>query len=247
MNSQPLLTNEWVIAFLLNFVLISFAQRFALLTKRGWCHAGILGTLVWGCIGWQGWLAVCIYLFLGSLVTKIGYAKKDLMGIAEARGGRRGPENVWGSAATGCCLVILSQLSSEYSTIFLIGFAASFTAKLADTFGSEIGKIYGRKAFLITTFRRVKPGVDGAISVEGTLASLAGSLLMGSVMLALSLIPDGRSFLIISLSGFLATILESFIGAFAQGRLLWLTNELVNSVQTTLSAIIAIFLSFFIF
>ena len=39
--------------------------------------------------------------------------------------------------------------------LLLVGFSASFAAKLADTFGSEIGKRYGRTTVLITTLRRV--------------------------------------------------------------------------------------------
>lgn len=40
---------------------------------------------------------VCVlYLFLGQLVTKVGFDEKEALGIAEGRGGRRGPENVWG-------------------------------------------------------------------------------------------------------------------------------------------------------
>ena len=39
--------------------------------------------------------SVCVlYLFLGQLVTKIGFDEKEALGIAEGRGGRRGPENV---------------------------------------------------------------------------------------------------------------------------------------------------------
>jgi uncharacterized membrane protein len=40
-------------------------------------------------------------------------------------------------------------------TLLLTGFAASFAAKLADTFGSEIGKRWGRHTVLITTLRPV--------------------------------------------------------------------------------------------
>jgi len=51
-------------------------------------------------IGFNGW-AVCVsYLVLGTLVTKVKMAEKTKLGIAEKRGGARGPENVWGSAAT---------------------------------------------------------------------------------------------------------------------------------------------------
>ena len=51
------------------------------MTKDGWISAGILGTILWGCLSWQGWMSVVIYLLLGSLVTKIGYKFKKEKGI----------------------------------------------------------------------------------------------------------------------------------------------------------------------
>ena len=94
----------WIEALVVNAVLISFAQRTPLLTTQGWIHAGALGTILWGSLGWRGWLAVVVYLVLGSLVTRIGFANKQRRGLAEAREGRRGPENVWGSVTASVVL-----------------------------------------------------------------------------------------------------------------------------------------------
>jgi uncharacterized membrane protein len=46
-------------------------------------------------LGWKGWTLCVLYLGLGSLVTKIQFQEKQMLGIAEGREGRRGPENVW--------------------------------------------------------------------------------------------------------------------------------------------------------
>ena len=226
----------WLSALVLNTVLISLAQRFPLLTRSGWCHAGILGTVLWGAMAWRGWLAVVTYLVLGSLVTKLGFAKKQELGLAEGRGGRRGPENVWGSAFTGLVLALLIAARIGSPTLLLIGFSASFAAKLADTFGSEIGKRWGRTTLLITNLRPVPAGTEGAVSVEGTLASALGSLLMTLVMGGLGLLPSGAAFLLVLLVGFVATLLESLLGAVGQGRWPWLSNELVNGLQTAWAA-----------
>ena len=226
----------WLSALVLNTVLIALAQRFPLLTRSGWCHAGILGTVLWGAMAWRGWLAVVTYLVLGSLVTKLGFAKKQELGLAEGRGGRRGPENVWGSAFTGLVLALLIAARIGSPTLLLIGFSASFAAKLADTFGSEIGKRWGRTTLLITNLRPVPAGTEGAVSVEGTLASALGSLLMTLVMGGLGLLPSGAALLLVLLVGFVATLLESLLGAVGQGRWPWLSNELVNGLQTAWAA-----------
>ncbi len=246
-NYNLSLENQWIISFAINFLLITLAQRLPLLTKSGWIHAGILGTILLGCLGLQGWLSIFLYFALGTVVTKIGFKTKQLKGIAESRGGKRGPENVWGSAATGTFFALsYCVLGPLYSKIILIGFAASFSAKLADTFGSEIGKYWGKRTYLITSFRPVSPGTDGGISIEGTIASVIGSLLMSLVMMSLRIIDSGVPFLIIFVSGFLATLIESIIGALLQKKISWLTNELINSLQTSLSSLIAILLYYYL-
>lgn len=66
-----------------------------MLTPEGYFHSLALGTLLWHTLGWRGWTTCVLYLFLGQLVTKVKFQEKEKMGIAEGRGGRRGPENVW--------------------------------------------------------------------------------------------------------------------------------------------------------
>ena len=239
-----LLANDFLLGFLINFILISLFFRVPLMTKGGWISAGVLGSILWGCFSWQGWSSVVIYLLLGSLVTKIGYKFKNEKGIAEKRGGKRGPENVWGSAATGLFFAIMVKLNFTNLVFYKIGFAASFAAKLADTFGSEIGKRFGRNTYLITSFRKVKSGSEGGISLEGTVASALGAIFMSFIMFILNIISTKYQFLIVAISGFLATISESFIGAKFQDKYK-LSNELVNSIQTSISSIIAIFVLIF--
>ena len=236
---------HWGWALLLNAALIAVASRLPLLTPAGWVHAAVLGTVLWGTLGPPGWLAVVVYLLLGSLVTRLGYGHKQSRGLAEARGGRRGPENVWGSAATGALLALLCGVApAAWSPLLLVGFAASFAAKLADTCGSEIGKRWGRRTVLITTLRPVPPGTEGAISLEGTAASAAGALVMALVCAALGLLRGAghleQVLLLVTLVGLVATVIESAIGATLQRRWTWLSNELVNGLQTAIAALLAI-------
>jgi len=240
-----ILLKDFIVGFLLNFTLICFFYKTPIMTRNGWISAGALGTILWGCLGFMGWISVVIYLILGSLVTKVGFQYKKNIGIAEKRGGRRGPENVWGSAATGVIFAIMIKLNILNQSILEVAFAASFAAKLADTFGSEIGKRFGRNTFLITTFQKVKKGTEGGISLEGTFASLFGSCLMSYFMLLLGIISTKKHFFIVLISGFIATIAESIIGARYQEKY-HLSNEFVNFIQTTLSSIISIILFLFI-
>ena len=242
---MKLLLNSFTIGFIINFLLISVFRRYPIMTKGGWMSAGVLGTLLWGSLGWKGWISVVLYLLLGSLVTKVGFKYKNKLGIAEKRGGRRGPENVLGSASTGLFLALMIKLNLADLILLKVGFASSFAAKLADTFGSEIGKRFGKNTFLITSFKKVSKGTEGAVSLEGTIASLFGSLLMSFIMMILGFITIEKGFFIVCFSGFAATIFESFIGAIFQDEFN-LSNEAVNAIQTSFSATLAILLYKFI-
>jgi len=174
------------------------------------------------------------------------------MGIAEGRGGRRGPENVWGSAATAlfCALAsnntyssISNLLGNNTRNLCILGFVSSLATKLADTFASEIGKAYGKTTFLITTFERVEPGTEGAVSAEGTIAALFGGSLLPCYALAIGLLNNFTSVGIATVAAFLATNAESLIGALLQGKkgFEWMTNEVVNFFNTVIGAGIALY------
>lgn len=244
------LLTPWLIAIALNTALLAVAWVMPkkLLTPAGYAHAWLLGVLVWGCLGWRGYGVVMVYFLVGSGVTRIGKAKKEAAGIAEKRAGMRGPENVWGSAltATVCALGVplvnsgvINNLAANWVTLLSLGYVASFTTKLSDTSASEVGKAYGKSTFLITTLRPVPAGTEGAVSLEGTIAGLVGSVVIAFVGWAVGLIsPIG--ILICLIAAFIATNLESVIGATLQAKLSWLTNELVNIANTTIGAIAAI-------
>jgi uncharacterized protein (TIGR00297 family) len=125
--------------------------------------------------------------------------------------------------------------------VYLLGYVASLSTKLADTFASEIGKAYGKTTFLITTFERVEPGTEGAISAEGTAASVVGGLLLALYGYAIGLI-DLPAIAIATVAAFLATNVESLIGATLQDKkgLKFMTNEVVNFLNTAIGATIAI-------
>lgn len=127
------------------------------------------------------------------------------------------------------------------SSLYLLGFVASLSTKLADTFASEIGKAYGKTTFLITTFERVEPGTEGAVSAEGTAASVVGGLILAIYGYCVGLISlEGIG--IATVAAFLATNVESVIGATLQDKegLKFMTNEVVNFINTAIGAALAI-------
>ncbi|MBI4782113.1 MAG: TIGR00297 family protein [Oscillatoriophycideae cyanobacterium NC_groundwater_1537_Pr4_S-0.65um_50_18] len=242
----------WAFAIGLNAILVAIAW-FApkkLLTPAGLVHAGILGIILWGTLGWRGYSVMMFYFLVGSAVTRIGMKQKEAAGIAEKRSGARGPENVWGSAltATLCALGAYGLASAPFpwsrQVIFLLllGYVASISTKLSDTCASEVGKAYGKRTFLITTLKPVERGTEGAVSLEGTLAGIVGSAALAIVGWLVGLITP-MDILWCLIAAFIATNLESVIGATLQSKFDWLTNEVVNIFNTLMGAIAAIALA----
>ncbi|YAI82374.1 MAG: TIGR00297 family protein [cyanobacterium endosymbiont of Rhopalodia sterrenbergii] len=237
------ITNPWFIANGLNsfLIVIAFIAPKKLLTAAGYFHAWILGILVWGTLGWQGYTIVMFYFLTGSAVTRIGIAEKEAVGIAEKRSGMRGPENIWGSALIAILCALMTLFSNSFwQQLLTLGYVASFSTKLSDTTASEVGKAYGKSTFLITTLKLVPRGTEGAVSFEGTLAGVIASVVIALLAWGIGLINLAGVFWCI-FSAFIATSLESLIGATLQEKLDWMTNEVVNIINTFIGAFIAIF------
>jgi len=237
--------NPWLMAIFLNtffLTLVAISPK-KLLTLSGIINAWILGVLIWGSLGWQGYLIVGFYFLVGSGVTRIKIKQKEAEGIAEKRSGARGAENVWGSAliAAFCALGILIFKDSYIQSLLMLGYIANFSTKLSDTTASEIGKAYGKSTFLITTLKPVPRGTEGAVSLEGTLAGIFASLIISLLGFAVNLI-NFQGVIISVIAAFIATTMESLIGATLQAKITWLSNELVNIINTLIGAICAIML-----
>jgi uncharacterized protein (TIGR00297 family) len=221
------------------------------LTPSGLIHATILGIGLWTFLGLPAYLLCVSYLVLGSLVTKVKKEEKEKLGIAEKRGGARGPENVWGSAAASMLCAIGAHIFKIKHRPFLakafeVGYVAALATKLSDTFQSEIGKAFGKTTILITNLKRVPRGTEGAVSMEGYIAGIIGGSILSLLAKYFGLINHPKDILLCIFTSLIGTTAESFIGAsFQSNEIKWLTNEFVNFINTIIGATVAIVISIF--
>lgn len=208
------------------------------LTWAGVFNSWLLGCTIYAAFGIGGYLLVCLYFIIGSLVTKVKLEEKIREGIAEKRKGRRSVGSVWGSGIAGVLCAVGALVTGDF-LFWQVGFVASFASKLSDTVSSEIGKAYGRTTYLVTTFEQCPRGTDGAVSLEGTAAGIGAGLLYAVLALLLGQVsPVGCA--VAFMASVVANFLESYLGAILQDEVEILTNDVVNGIQISVAAALAI-------
>ena len=175
-----------------------------------------------------------------SISSKLGWERKSLLGIAEERGGRRGPGNAIANCGLASCAAVLA-LSSPYRDLALLVIVTALAAGGSDTVASEVGKAWGRRTFLVTRFSSVKPGTPGAISLEGTAAGLIAALALSAVGLAAGLIPSHYIWLS-TIGATVGAFAESALGATLEGPGI-LNNDMLNFINTLVAAGVAVALA----
>ncbi|HYM62892.1 MAG TPA: DUF92 domain-containing protein [Thermoanaerobaculia bacterium] len=162
--------------------------------------SGMLGGLVLGaiiliCGGLPLYLALLMFFVIGTAATKLGYKRKAQEGLAQEKSGRRGFSHAF--ANTGVAALCAMAYAANHGTLLandmliLIWFAAvaALATACADTVGSEIGQLLGRRAFLPLTLHSVPRGTEGAVSIEGTVAGALGALCVSWVGVAGFIVP----------------------------------------------------------
>ncbi|KAF5319366.1 hypothetical protein D9619_008843 [Psilocybe cf. subviscida] len=119
---------------------------------------------------------------------------------------------------------ISPSLGEGWSRALILAGLGHFACCLGDTLASELGILSKGKPRLITTLKHVPPGTNGAMSIGGTVASIAGGAFVGALT-GVTLLVENRSCAVgilgecVSLGalfGGLGSLIDSFLGATVQ-------------------------------
>ena len=200
---------------------------------------GVLLSLLTIVLGGYGWFAMLITFFgLGGLSTKYQYEAKQDRGIAEENEGARGSGNVLANSIVALLSVLGWAASPTHLAVdprlFLFAFAGAVAAAMTDTFSSEFGGLYDNPR-LITTFERVEPGTDGAVTWQGIVAGLVGAGIIAGIagVTIDSVGPAGAG--LVAVCGLVGMTVDSVLGATIEGSVVG--NQGVNTLATLSAAL----------
>lgn len=231
-----------LLALAFALVLGYLAYRAGIADISGLLSATLVGVLIIAFTDIRWFVLLLAFYLLGGGFTKYKYRYKQSRGIAQEKGGARGYKNVFSNSIVAIAASICYPIFPEASNMILYVYLGSVATATGDTLASEIGTTYEGSPRMITTLRKVDPGVDGGVSSLGEAASIFGSLAIALLALLLGVIEADAAYIlgisIVTVSGFLGTNIDSLLGATLQQRGI-LSNNGVNVVSTAIGGIVA--------
>ncbi|WP_255148782.1 DUF92 domain-containing protein [Halorarius halobius] len=193
---------------------------------------GVLLALLAVVLGGYGWFALLLTFFgVGGLSSKFRYEEKRERGIAEDNEGARGSGNVLANSAAALAAVLAFAASDTVGVapeLARFAFAGAVATALADTLSSEFGGLFDDPR-LVTTFERVEPGTDGAVTWQGELAGLVGAGVIAGIAAVFFDLGPLPTLAIVG-GGFVGMTVDSVLGATVEGGMLG--NQAVNLLAT---------------
>ncbi|HWZ86027.1 MAG TPA: DUF92 domain-containing protein [Thermoanaerobaculia bacterium] len=219
------------VALAINLAVAAVMGALRVVSPSGAVAGGVAGFLILGAGGWRAYALLWVFFLLGTVATRLGYRRKAAAGTAQANEGRRGAANVVANCLVPVALLLLGLPA--------VAFAAAFGAALADTLGTEVGTLYGRRAFSPLALQPLPPGTPGAVSLPGTAASLAGAFAIAGAGYLIGLFPEAAVW-VAGLAAFLGAMSESLLNDFGRRAGFGLDHEFANGLNTFVGAMLAL-------
>ena len=187
--------------------------------------------------GMGGFLSLIAVFLLTLVATRWRNERKRAFGFAERDSGRSASQVLANLGAAGLCSVAVT-LFPERSDILLTGAVAALAEAAADTVSSEAGQGAETQPRMILGFRPAAVGINGAVSLQGTLAGCAAAAVVASTGGFFAVVP-WRWAPIVAIAGIVGMLLDSVLGETLENRGL-MGNDAVNFVSTVFAADLAL-------
>ncbi|UCH63830.1 MAG: DUF92 domain-containing protein [Fidelibacterota bacterium] len=199
-------------------VLLGLAARLKALAPSGAITAWSVGMLIFLSGSWVWILPIVAFFILSSLLT---YFNRGMATTRKPNHGAGKRNLVQVFANGGVPLLVALAWGIWGSDRLYLVFLASLAAATADTWGTEIGGWSRHHPRDIISWRQVARGDSGGVTLVGTIGTLAGAGFLAAVGLWLQpRLVSGTDWLVVSIIGFLAAMVDSLLGATVQARYL---------------------------
>jgi uncharacterized protein (TIGR00297 family) len=251
--SSFLLVHGWANAPMRIAVSVAVTVAFAAIARllrgvnaSGAIAGGVLCLLLFAGAGPAAFAALATLFVLTWISTRFGSRRKTILGVAEKREGRNAWQIFANLAVPALCSVMFSITGYR---AWIVAMVAALAEAATDTVASEIGQAGSGRARMITTWELVPAGIDGGITLVGTLAGVLGGVLIVVVAAVGRLIGAGTIGLglvcqvwIPLVCGIAGMLFDSLLGATVQRRG-WISNQGVNLAATLAAAALGYFLA----
>ncbi len=206
-------------------------------TDGGAMAGALIAFVLMLAVGFSGFIPLLTLFLLTVISTAWGYKRKQRLGVAEHKRGRKASQVAANLGAAAMCALPVMWFP-DLSDLLLVGAAAALAEAAADTVSSELGQATARSAYLITDFRDMPIGTNGAVSIAGTIAGCVAACIMAWVSAVVGFVGWHWTF-VIAFAAIGGMFLDSFIGATWEnaGKL---GNDAVNFICTVFAADAAI-------
>jgi len=199
----------------------------------------VCGLLIYLGTGYAGILMLTAFFIVGSTATGFGRKQKQHLGKPDDTTMRKYTQ-VLANAGCAALFSLLCIIYPAQAEIYRLLLAASIASATADTLSSELGMVYGKRFYNCLTWKKEARGLDGAISLEGTIAGMLGAILIATIDAAG--FGWNKNFFLIVFSAMLGNFSDSILGASLERRK-YLNNDAVNFLSILIASFFCLLIS----
>ena len=234
----------------LSILIFTLSYRLRSVSLSGAVGGFLIGILIFGSGGWA-LISPLVFFFVSSSILSKTKDKKD---------SRRDLLQILANGAVPAFLALTYFFFSYELALF--AYFGALAAATADTWATEIGYFSKKDPMLLIGFKRVKKGESGAISLIGTIGTIAGGL--GIALISQTVHDSKLAIFFITAAGIMGSFVDSFFGQFIQAKyqcnisgeiveekynlnektillngVEWIDNNFVNLANTLTGALVA--------
>jgi uncharacterized protein (TIGR00297 family) len=216
-------TLQLMVGLILAVLVAILAWRVGALNASGAGAAIVTGGLVFG-LGGLAWAVVLLTFFISSSgLSRLFSSRKAALSEKFSKGSSRDWAQVLANGGLGAFLVTVHAFFPTHVWPW-VAYVGAMAAVNADTWATELGVLSPAAPRLITNGQPVERGTSGGVTVQGTLATIAGAALVAGMAVAFSSYAGSFSAPAISLTilaaatpgGVAGSLFDSWLGATIQ-------------------------------